>query len=52
MKNIEKYAGKTLIGVAAASTLLGLLNTLHITSKPSKTKESDVIDANKESVVS
>jgi len=52
VKNIEKYAGKTLIGVAAASTLLGLLNTLHITSKPSKTKESDVIDANKESVVS
>ena len=48
---IEKYAGKGLIGLAAAVSVLGLLNTLHITKKPSKVKASDVMDKNKESVV-
>ena len=52
IKSVEKYSGKALIGVAAFSTLLGVLNTLHINNKPSKTKESDVIDDKKGSVVS
>lgn len=48
---LEKYAGKTLLFSALALTVLGILNTIHITQKPSKVKESDVINKNKESVV-
>lgn len=47
----EKYSGKGVLGLAAAATVLGILNTIHITSKPSKVSEKDVIDKNKESVV-
>ncbi len=45
----EKHAGKAMIGLAALSTILGILNTVHITKKP---KQVNVIDKNKESVVS
>lgn len=51
VSKFEKHCGKALLGITAAVTLLGLLNTLHITKKPSKTTESDVLDKNKESVV-
>ena len=48
---LEKYSGKTILGLAAASTILGVLNTIHITKKPSTVSEKDVINKNKESVV-
>lgn len=48
---MDKYSGKALICGAAAVTILSVLNTLHIKNKPSKVKESDIIDKNKESVV-
>ncbi len=48
---LQKYAGKALIGTTVAITILGLLNTLNITSKPTKIKENEVISKNKESVV-
>lgn len=51
-KKIEKYSGKALLGTALAVTVLGILNAVHITKKPSKVSESDVMDKNKESVVS
>ena len=47
----EKYSGKGVLGLAAAATVLGVLNTIRITSKPSKVTEKDVMDKNKESVV-
>lgn len=46
---IEKHAGKALLGLAALSTVLGLLNTIHITKKP---KPVNVIDNTKESAAS
>lgn len=48
---LQKYAGKSLIGTAAAVTVLGVLNAIHISKKPSKVSEKDVMDKNKESVV-
>ncbi len=44
----EKHAGKGLLGLAALTTVLGILNTIHITKKP---KQTEVIDKSKESVV-
>lgn len=48
---IERYSGKALLGLASLITLLGIINTLHITKKPSKISAKDVMDKNKESVV-
>ena len=48
---LVKHSGKILIGVALLSSIAGLLNTLHITKKPSGVKASSVIDSKKESVV-
>ena len=48
---LVKHSGKMLIGAAALSTVLGVLNTFHITKKPSKVTGEDVIDNKKESVV-
>lgn len=48
---LDKHAGKALVGLAALSTILGVLNTLHLTKKPSKVTAADVMDKNKESVV-
>lgn len=48
---LQKYAGKALLWAAIGSSVLGVLNTLHITRKPSNVKESDVMNKNKESVV-
>lgn len=49
---LERNSGKLLIGTSVLVTLLGLLNTLHITKKPSKITGEDLMDKNKESVVS
>ena len=46
-----KHSGKALVGLAALTTLAGLLNTFHITKKPSKVSGEQVFDRNKESVV-
>ena len=51
VSKLQKYAGKSLVGLAAAVTILGVLNTLHIKNRPSKVAEADVMDKNKESVV-
>lgn len=48
---LEKYSGKASLALAAAATVLGVLNAVHVTRKPSKITEKDVIDKNKESVV-
>lgn len=48
---LEKYSGKALLAVAAATTILGVLNAVHISKKPAKVSEKDVIDKNRESVV-
>lgn len=47
----QKYSGRGVVIAAALTTILGVLNTLHITKKPSKVSEKDVMDKNKESVV-
>ena len=52
IRSVEKYSGKALIGLAVLSTVFGIINTLNLHNKPSKTKESDVINDKKESVVS
>jgi hypothetical protein len=48
---VAKHSGKVVIGLAVLSTLAGLLNTFHITKKPSRLTGEQVIDKNKESVV-
>ncbi len=48
---IEKHAGKALIGLAALSTVLGLVNTLSSSHKPSKVSAADVINKNEKYVV-
>lgn len=45
---IKKHAGKILLGAAALSSLIGVLNALHSSKTPSK---SDVIDKTKKYVV-
>ena len=52
LAKLEKHSGKAFLGIAALSTILGLLNTLHITKKPTNTSPDSVFDRNKESVVS
>lgn len=47
----EKHSGKALLAVALGSTILGVLNSVHITKKPSNVKAKDVMDKHKESVV-
>ena len=44
---IKKQAGKILIGLAALSSILGVINSVTSSKTPSKTKASDVIDKNK-----
>ncbi len=49
---LERHSGKLMIGVAAASTILGVLNTIHLTKKPSKLSSgNNILDNSKESVV-
>ena len=49
--SLEKYSGKGVLALAILSTVVGVLNTLNISKKPSKVSEKDVMDKNKESVV-
>lgn len=49
LSSIEKHSGKFMVGVALATTIFGILNTLNITKKPSK--HHSVLDKHKESVV-
>lgn len=49
---IEKHSGKALIALAMAVNILGILNTIHLNKKPAKDKSKNIIDRNKESVVS
>lgn len=48
----KEKGGKALLGLSATVTILGILNSAYITKKPSKVTASDVLDKNKESVVS
>lgn len=48
----ERHSGKALIGTTLLVTVLGVLNTIHITKKPPKTTAENIMDRNKESVVS
>ena len=48
---LERHSGKMMIGSALLVTVLGVLNTLHITHKPQKNNADKFIDKNKESVV-
>lgn len=50
-KDISKHAGKMLLGAAVLSTVLGVINTVSSSHKPSKVDAADVIDKNKKYVV-
>lgn len=52
ISKLQKHSGKALIGTALAVTILGVLNTVNLTKKPTKQNPDKVMDANKESVVS
>lgn len=47
----ERHSGKLMIGAALASTVIGVLNTVHLTKKPAKATADNVFDKSKESVV-
>lgn len=51
ISNIEKHSGKLMMGTALLSTIVGVLNTTHLSKKPSKITGADVINPNKESMV-
>lgn len=46
-----KHAGKALIGVSVLSSVLGVINTLSSSHKPSKVGTADVINKNEKYVV-
>lgn len=48
---IEKHAGKILIGASALSSVVGVLNTLSSTHRPSRVSASDVIKKDEKYVV-
>ena len=50
-KGLTKYAGKLLLGVSVASSLLGIINVMNISGKPSKIGAGDVIDKKEKYVV-
>ena len=49
-RGLQKHAGKILLGAAIASPVLGVINVMSISGKPSKLSAGDVID-NKEKYV-
>ena len=51
LSKLEKHSGKALIGAAAAVTILGVLNTIHLTKKPKNQNSAKIMDNHKESVV-
>jgi len=50
-KGLSKYAGIALAGTAAASTLIGLVNVLTSSNKPSKLDSADIIEKDRKYVV-
>lgn len=50
-KGLQKHAGKILLGAAVASSLLGVINVMNISGKPSKLSAGDVIDKKEKYVV-
>lgn len=50
-KGLTKHAGKLLLGAALASSLLGIINVMNISGKPSKIGAGDVIDKKEKYVV-
>ena len=48
---LKKQAGKILLGLAALSSVFGVVNALYSSKTPSKLNTSDVIDKNKKYVV-
>lgn len=48
---LQKHAGKFLLGAAAFSTILGVINTVSSSHKPSKTSAANVINKNDRYVV-
>lgn len=48
---LSKHSGKILLGAAVASTVLGVMNTIHLSSKPHKQDPKKVMNPSKESVV-
>ena len=48
---VTKHAGKALIGVSVLSSVLGVINTLSSSHKPSKVGTADVINKNEKYVV-
>lgn len=52
ISSLKRHGGKYLIGTALAVTVLGVLNAINITKKPSRITADDVMVKNKESVVS
>ena len=50
-QGLKKHAGKILLGLAALSSILGVVNALHSSKTPSKVSASDVIDKNNRYVV-
>ncbi len=47
-KGIEKYAGKLILGLAVASSVLGVVNSVHVSNK---NKNRDLIDSKRKYVV-
>lgn len=50
-KGLAKYSGAGLLGLAAASTLIGIVNALTSSNKPSKLDSADIIEKNRKYVV-
>lgn len=50
-KGLAKYGGVALLGTAAASTLVGVINVLSSSNRPSKLDASDVIEKDRKYVV-
>ncbi len=51
LSKLERHSGKILAGTALASTVIGVINTVHLTKKPNKQNPKKVISPKKESVV-
>lgn len=49
VSKLDKHSGKALLATTLLTTILGVVNSLHITKKPKKTNSQ--INPNKESVV-
>lgn len=50
-KGLSKYAGLALVSTAAASTLIGIINVISSSNKPSKLDSADIIEKDRKYVV-